>query len=74
MGLTKWITSKLVFSLLIMSGFYIIGKMFGIIPKPLDDIVGWFGNNFLLISVLLMFMFTWLIIRALTSKRRIEHV
>jgi len=70
---TNWIVSKLVLYLMVFAVFYIIGSMLNIIPQSTRDIVGWFGSNFLLISVLIMFLFTWLIIRALTSKRRIEH-
>ena len=73
MGLTKWIASKLILYLMVFAVFYVIGSMLNIIPQSMKDIVGWFGSNFLLISVLIMFLFTWLIIRALTSKRRIEH-
>jgi len=70
MGLTKWIASKLILYLMVFAVFYVIGSMLNIIPQSMKDIVGWFGSNFLLISVLIMFLFTWLIIRALTSKRR----
>jgi len=72
MGLTKWIASKLILYLMVFAVFYVIGSMLNIIPQSMKDIVGWFGSNFLLISVLIMFLFTWLIIRALTSKRRIS--
>ena len=72
MGLTRWVSSKLLFSILVLAGFYVLGQAMGIIPKPLENIVSWLSNNFLLISVLIMFLFTWLIIKALTSKRRIS--
>jgi len=71
---TNWVVLRLFLYLTVSAVFYVIGTTMGWIPKPLQNIVSWFGSNFLLISVLIMFLFTWLIIRALTSKRRIEHI
>jgi len=70
MGLGKWITSKLIFSLLIFAGFYILGVALGIVPESVQNIFGWFGANFLLITVLLIsFMIFWIALRLTGPKR-----
>jgi len=68
LGLTKWIGSKLIVYLMVFVVFYIIGEMMGWTPKALKDIVSWFANNFLLISILLMFTMGFWIMLRLTSK------
>jgi len=44
MGLTKWITSKLILYLMVFAVFYVVGSMMGWIPKPLQDLVSWLSG------------------------------
>jgi len=73
MGLTKWITSKLVFSLLIFAGFYVLGEALGVVPKSVENIFGWFASNFLLITVLLISFMVFYVALRLTGPKRVEH-
>ena len=71
MGLTKWIGSKLIFSLLIFAGFYLLGEALGIVPKKVEDIFSWFANNFLNLGLLIIsFMVLLVIYRALGKRRQ----
>ena len=71
MGLTKWIGSKIVVYLMVFAVFYVIGEIMGWTPKVLKDLVSWFANNFLLITILLMsFMAFWIMLRLTSPKRR----
>jgi len=70
MGLTKWLLSKVLFYLLVFSAFYLIGLTLGIIPQSIKDVVSWFANNFLLITILIIATFTFLIMMRLTSPKR----
>jgi len=68
MGLKKWLLSKGLFYIFIFSIFYVVGSMLNIVPEPLKALVKWFGDNFLLITILLIsFMGFWIMLR-LTSK------
>jgi len=73
MGLGKWVTSKLVFSLLVFVGFYILGEALGIVPRSVENIFAWFGANFLLVTVLLIASMAFIIMLRLTGPKKVEH-
>jgi len=69
MGLTKWIGSKLIFSLLIFAGFYLLGEALGIVPKKVEDIFSWFTNNFVNLGLLIISFMVLLVIYRALGKR-----
>ena len=73
MGLTKWVTGKVVLYLVVFGIFMLIAQTLGFLPQSIKDLVVWFANNFLLISILLMFTMGFIILMRLTGpgpKRR----
>lgn len=73
MGLTKWLLSKGLFYVFIFGIFYLVGSMIGWVPKPLQDLVKWLGDNFLLISILLMFTMAFIVMMRLTAPKRSQQ-
>ena len=71
-SITKWLLQKGIFYLFTLAIFYLIGSMLNIIPKPLENIVGWFANNFLLLTILsISFMIFYVV---LTLSKHDEYV
>ena len=71
MGLTKWIGSKLIFSLLIFAGFSLLAAALGVLPKSVENVFSWFANNFVNLGLLIIsFMVLLVIYRALGKRRQ----
>jgi len=42
----RWFLDKVIFSLIVIAAFYIVGETYGVVPQPMKETVGWFGQNF----------------------------
>ena len=70
MGLSKWLAGKAVLYLVVFGICLLVSEVMGWTPQSIKDLIKWFADNFLLITILLISFMTFIIMLRLTSKPR----